>query len=45
MPEAARREGKPLPSLHSDQYYPVVEPTIKTGVLTLSTALLDLMGK
>src|SRR5262249_1189032 len=26
----AAREGKSLPSLHSDQFYPVPEPTIKT---------------
>ncbi len=43
---AARREGAvPLPSLHSDLYYPVVQPTIRTGVLTMSLAVLDLAGK
>ncbi|HXG10717.1 MAG TPA: amidohydrolase [Gemmataceae bacterium] len=41
----AERSGRPLPSLHSDQYYPVPEPTIKTGVLTMSLAVLNLMGK
>jgi hippurate hydrolase len=40
--EAASR---PLPSLHSDEYYPVPEPSIKTGVLGLSAAVLNLMGK
>jgi hippurate hydrolase len=42
---AAQKEGRPLPSLHSDQYAPVPEPTIKTGVLTMSMAVLNLMGK
>jgi hippurate hydrolase len=41
----AKRTGKPLPSLHSDQFYPIPEPTIKTGVLTMSLAVLNLMGK
>jgi hippurate hydrolase len=38
-------EGKPLPSLHSDRYFPVPEPSIKTGVLTMSLAVLNLVGK
>ena len=43
---AAQKEGaKPLPSLHSDLFAPVPEPTIKTGVLTMSMAVLNLMGK
>jgi hippurate hydrolase len=43
---AARKEGaKPLPSLHSDLFAPVPEPTIKTGVLTMSMVVLNLMGK
>jgi hippurate hydrolase len=43
---ASHREGgQPLPSLHSDLFYPVPEPTIKTGVLTMSLAVLNLMGK
>jgi hippurate hydrolase len=42
----SRKEGaKPLPSLHSDLFYPVPEPSIKTGVLTMSLAVLNLMGK
>ena len=36
--------GKPLPPTHSDRYYPVPEPTIKTGVLTMSLAVLRLLG-
>ena len=40
-----REGGKPLPSLHSDLFYPVPEPSIKTGVLTMSLAVLNLLGK
>jgi hippurate hydrolase len=43
--EANRDPGKPLPSMHSDLYAPVPEPSIKTGVLTLSSAALNLLGK
>ena len=43
---AAAKEGaQPLPSLHSDQFYPVPEPSIRTGVLTMSMAVLNLVGK
>ena len=41
----AERQGQPLPSLHSDHFYPIPEPTIKTGVLTMSRAVLNLLGK
>jgi amidohydrolase len=41
----AEREGTPLPSLHSDHFYPVPEPSFKTGVLTMSMAVLNLVGK
>jgi amidohydrolase len=43
--ESEREDAKPLPSLHSDQYYPVPDPSIKTGVLTMSLAVLNLTGK
>ena len=43
--EAARPDGRPLPSLHSDMFFPVPEPTIKTGILTMTSAVLNLMGK
>jgi hippurate hydrolase len=44
--EAAQKDStKSLPSLHSDSYYPVPEPSIKTGVLTMSMAVLNLVGK
>jgi amidohydrolase len=42
---AAEKEGRSLPSLHSDSFAPVPEPTIKTGVLTMSLAVLNLLGK
>jgi hippurate hydrolase len=42
---AAAKGGKPLPSLHSDSFAPVPEPTIKTGVLTMSLAVLDLLDR
>jgi hippurate hydrolase len=40
-----RPGGDPLPSLHSDRYYPVPEPSIRTGVLTVSMAVLNLTAK
>ena len=43
---ASQREGgKPLPSMHSDSYYPAPEPSIRTGVKTMSLAVLNLVGK
>src|SRR5205085_5570635 len=43
--ESEKDDGKPLPSLHSDSYYPIPEPSIKTGVLTISMAVINLLGK
>jgi hippurate hydrolase len=43
--ESERDETKPLPSLHSDLYAPVPEPTIKTGVLAMSMAVLNVLAK
>jgi amidohydrolase len=37
--------GTPLPSLHSSRFVPVTQPTLETGVLTLSAALLSLLKK
>jgi len=43
---ASKKEGgKPLPGGHTDGYYPLPEPTIRTGVKTMSLAVLNLMGK
>ncbi|MBK8491864.1 MAG: amidohydrolase [Saprospirales bacterium] len=41
--ETAKASGTGLPSLHSSKYIPLPEPTIKTGVLTMSAALLELL--
>ena len=43
--ESLKDGAKPLPSLHSDFYYPTPEPSIKTGVLTMTMAVLNLVGK
>jgi hippurate hydrolase len=43
--ESEKEGASPLPSLHSDRFAPVPEPTIKTGVLTMSSAVLKLVGK
>jgi len=42
---AHQPDGRPLVSMHSDSYWPTIEPSIRTGVLTMSMAVLDLMGK
>ncbi len=41
----SQRTGEPLPSLHSSKFAPLPEPTIKTGVTSLTAAALDLLGK
>jgi len=41
----AKQSGTQLPPLHSPLFQPDREPTIKTGILVETTALLDLMGK
>jgi hippurate hydrolase len=43
--ESLKPGGAPLPSMHSDLYYPVIEPSIRTGVLSMSAAVLNLAGK
>jgi hippurate hydrolase len=43
--EAKREGGRPNPPLHADQYCPVSGPALKTGVLTMSMAVLNLVGK
>jgi amidohydrolase len=37
--------GLSLPGLHSSKYAPVPEPTIKTGILAMTTAVLDLLNQ
>jgi amidohydrolase len=41
----AAKGGTPLPSLHSDLYYPTPAPSIRTGVLTMSMAVMNLAGR
>jgi hippurate hydrolase len=41
----SQETGKPLPSLHSPFWAPLPEPTIKTGVITLTASVLELLGK
>ncbi len=43
--EKSRKDGTPLPSLHSSQFAPLPEPTIRTGVKATTTAMLDLLGR
>jgi hippurate hydrolase len=40
-----KRGGKELPTLHSSKFAPVPEPTIRTGVIGMTAAVLDLMKK
>jgi hippurate hydrolase len=40
----SRREGTTLPSLHSSLFEPLPEPTIRTGIKAMSSAIMDLMG-
>jgi amidohydrolase len=43
---ASKKEGgKPLPGGHTDAYFPLPEPTIRTGVKTMSLAVLNIVGK
>jgi hippurate hydrolase len=41
--KAWKEGGPPVALTHTDAYWPVPEPTIKTGVLAMSLAVLDLM--
>jgi amidohydrolase len=41
----SKATGIPLPSLHSSLFWPVPEPTIRTGVIAMTTAVLDIMRK
>jgi len=40
-----KQAGKELPTLHSSQFAPVPEPTIRTGIIGMTTAVLELMKK
>lgn len=41
----SKRTGQPLPSLHSSLFAPLPEPTIRTGVIAMTSAIADLMSK
>jgi hippurate hydrolase len=41
----SRETGTPLPSLHSALFYPLPEPTLRTGVKAMTSAVLELMKK
>jgi hippurate hydrolase len=41
----AKEKGEQLPSLHSPFFAPLPEPTIKTGVLAMTSAALELLAK
>lgn len=42
---AAAEGGEPLPSLHSPFFAPLPEPSIKTGVKTMTASVLELLSK
>jgi hippurate hydrolase len=41
----SKKTGTPLPSLHSSKFAPVPEPTIRTAMIGMTSAVLDLMKK
>ena len=41
----SRETGTRLPSLHSALFYPLPEPTLRTGIKAMTSAVLDLMKK
>jgi hippurate hydrolase len=41
----SKKTGAPLPSLHSSKFAPVPEPTIRTGLIGMISAVLELMKK
>jgi amidohydrolase len=43
--EAAQKTGATLPSLHSSEFAPDREPTLKTGVTSLTVAAMELLGR
>jgi hippurate hydrolase len=38
-----KQDGKELPTLHSSKFAPVPEPTIRTAIIGMTTAVLDLL--
>ena len=45
LAESKKPGAAPLPTLHSSKFAPVPEPTIRTGVVAMTAAVLDLMTK
>lgn len=45
LAKSKQPEGELLPSLHSPLFAPMSEPTIKTGVITMSAVALNLLAK
>ncbi|MEI7685433.1 MAG: amidohydrolase [Planctomycetota bacterium] len=43
--ESKKEGAAPLPSMHSEFYYPAPEPSIRHGVASMSLAVLDLLKK
>jgi amidohydrolase len=43
--ESKKPGAAPLPSLHSSKFAPIPEPTIRTGIVAMTAAVLDLMKK
>jgi hippurate hydrolase len=41
----SKKTGAPLPSLHSSTFAPLPEPTIRTGVIGMTSVVLELMKK
>jgi len=41
----SKKNGTPLPSLHSSKFAPVPEPTIRVGIVGMTSAVLELMKK
>lgn len=45
LAEKSKKEGTTLPSLHSSEFAPAPEPTIRTGVKAMTSIVLDLISK
>jgi hippurate hydrolase len=45
LAESKKPGAAPLPTLHSSRFAPVPEPTIRTGMVAMTAAVLDLMKK
>jgi len=42
---AAKRDGTPVPGPHSPLFAPVPGPTLRTGIVAMSTAALEVLGR